>query len=98
MIAIPVGYAHFGPIHTACLINTFTFFFDSQAEIRKKSRVNYAALCSTIKLIEFEVFVLPISRGKWKVVRKRNLETPKLDPQLLYTLKRCYEESKIKIR
>jgi hypothetical protein len=33
-----------------------------------------------MKSIEFEVFVLPISRGKWKVVKKRNLETPKLNP------------------
>jgi len=37
-------------IFTACLINNFTFYIDSQAEIRTKSKVNYAALCKNDNL------------------------------------------------
>jgi hypothetical protein len=49
---------------------------------------HFEPIHSTIKLIEFEVFVLPISWGKWKVVKKRNLETPELNPTTFI----CFEE------
>ena len=41
----------------------FTFYIDSHAEIQTRSKVNYAALCSTLILLYMFVALPPICNG-----------------------------------